>query len=200
MARKQATDAQRTEVRAGIRRAAAKVYRDKGVAGTTARAIALEANVSVGTIYTHFGDLPSLMQSLWMEPLDQINDQFRDVARAHADPLRRLKALMETYVQVAADHPELYRTAFLFVRPKALQVPEQMPLQSIVFADLLLAAIKDGQAAGAIKAGDTERMAQLLWAGLHGCIALPINFDRVALSGAETLAIDMIEALLAQLA
>jgi len=200
MARRQATEEQRAEVRAGIRRAATKVYREKGVSGVSARAIALAAGVSVGTIYAHFGDLPSLMQSLWMEPLEQINERFREIASEHLDPVRRIRALLAAYVEVARDNPDLYRNAFLFVRPNTLKYPEQRPIETIAFADLLLAAVRDGQAIGQIRAGSIERLVQMLWAGVHGCIALPINFDRLQIEETQTLAADMIDALVSQLA
>ena len=71
MPRRPATESQREEVRQKIRNAAKAIYREKGITGISARAIAVSAGVSVGTIYSYFGDLQTLMQSLWLEPLDR---------------------------------------------------------------------------------------------------------------------------------
>jgi len=199
VARKLATESQRQEVRRRLRSAAASVYRVHGIAGVTARAVAIAAGVSVGTIYAHFGDLKSLMQSLWIEPLEKFNDRFREVAASHEDPVARLRGLMELYVAIAHEFPELYRNAFMFVRAEPLPGPDDDLQVAAVFGDLLRATLRDGQAAGLIREGSVDRQMELVWAGLHGSIALPINFDRLRFSQTPLLASDMIELLLAQL-
>ena len=139
------------------------------------------------------------MQSLWLEPLDRINAQLREIADAHDDPLDRLSALMQAYLNVAADNPELYRNAFMFVRPSHLPTPDKDPMNSVVFAALVKEALLDGQNSGVIRAGSVDRMTQLIWAGLHGSIALPINFDRIAFDEDSPPSSDMIDLLIAQL-
>lgn len=179
MPRKPATDAQRLEVRKSLQRAAQHVYDTKGISGVTARAVALEAGVSVGTIYAHFGDLKSLMQSLWEEPMQRLNTRFHAAAADNPEPLVRLRALMQTYVQIAADHPELYRNAFMFVRPTHLPTPEKDAGSISAFPGLIRTALLDGQNAGTIRSGSVTTMTELIWSSLHGAIALPINFDRI---------------------
>ena len=183
MPRRPATESQREEVRQKIRSAAKTIYRDKGVSGISARAIAVSAGVSVGTIYSYFGDLQTLMQSLWLEPLDRINAELQRIAEAQDDPIERLRALMRAYLDVATDNPELYRNAFMFVRPSQLETPDQDAMDSVTFIVLIRDALLDGQNSGRIRSGSVDQMAQLIWAGLHGCIALPINFDRIAMVG-----------------
>lgn len=199
MPRHLATEDQRREVRQRLRAAAASVYQQHGISGVTARAVALEAGLSVGTIYAHFGDLKSLMQSLWIEPLEHFNTQFREVAARHENPLARLRSLMELYVAIARENPKLYRNAFMFVRAEPLPGPDEDLHVAAVFADLLRAALRDGQSAGLIREGSVDRQMELIWAGLHGSIALPINFDRLKFSETPALASDMIELLLSQL-
>lgn len=182
MPRRPATESQREEVRQKIRSAAKAIYRDKGISGISARAIAVSAGVSVGTIYAYFGDLQTLMQSLWLEPLDRINAEMQSIAETHSDPIERLRALMAAYLDVATDNPELYRNAFMFVRPSQLPTPEQAKMDSVVFVTLIKEALLDGQNSRRIRSGSVEQMAQLIWAGMHGSIALPINFDRIALA------------------
>ncbi|QLC23130.1 TetR/AcrR family transcriptional regulator [Parasphingopyxis sp. CP4] len=182
MPRRPATESQREEVRQKIRSAAKAIYRDKGISGISARAIAVSAGVSVGTIYAYFGDLQTLMQSLWLEPLDHINAELQSIAEAHGDPVERLRALMAAYLAVATDNPELYRNAFMFVRPSQLPTPDPAEMDSVVFVALIKQALLDGQNSGRIQSGSVEQMAQLIWAGLHGSIALPVNFDRIALT------------------
>lgn len=196
MPRRPATESQREEVRQKIRNAAKAIYRDKGISGISARAIAVSAGVSVGTIYSYFGDLQTLMQSLWLEPLDRINAKLESIAEGHDDPVERLRALMQAYLHVAVDNPELYRSAFMFVRPSQHPKPNQDAMDSVTFIALIREALLDGQNSGRIRAGSVDEMAQLIWAGLHGSIALPINFDRIAMAG--DVGPQMIDMLIAQ--
>jgi AcrR family transcriptional regulator len=196
MARPSATPEQRAEVRKKIQRAAAGIYRREGLAAINARAIATEAGVSVGAIYAHFGDLPGLMRSLWTDHVERQNQAFRGVAVRHADPVERLRALLKAYLDFGIENAALYRSAFLFVRPESQQSPSRVPLDAYDFPRLMLEALKEGQALRAILAGDPAIQAQLLWSGVHGCLALPNNVDIIALAPAASLATPMIDALI----
>lgn len=200
MPRKPATDEQRTAARGRLQAAASAVVAEVGVTGVTARAIADRAGVSVGTIYSYFGSLQGLMQSLWMEPLDRINARLRATAGSTTDPVERVRRLLEAYVSVATNAPELFRGAFLFVRPDSLGKPPKEALEAPVFGELLVAAIREGQSGGAIRPGDPRRLAQFAWSAVHGSLALPANFDRIELLPGPEIASDMIDAVIENLA
>ena len=85
------------------------------------------------------------------------------------------------------------------MRPDALPKPDRGPLADAPFAALLTAAIHEGQAQGALRPGDPELLAQVAWAGVHGCLALPINLDRLAFAESSRLAAQMIDLVLADL-
>lgn len=200
MARKPATAEQRQAVRRHIQKAAASVYSEQGASAVSVRAIAQRAEVSVGTLYAYFGSLQGLMQSLWMEPLETINARLTELAASIAEPVERLAALLNAYVEVAHARPELFRGAFLFVRPDTLPKPARGPLEDAPFAGLLITAVREGQDRGALRGGDPRVLAQVAWAGVHGCLALPVNLDRLDFDEAPALAARMIEALIADFA
>lgn len=193
MPRKPATEEQRQAARRRLQKAAASVYAEMGATGVSARAIAQQAGVSVGTIYTYFGSLQGLMQSLWMQPVEAINARLTELAASIPEPRARLRALLDAYVGVARDRPDLYRGAFLFVRPRSLPTPEREPLESAPFAQLLITAVRDGQQSGAFRPGDPVRLAQLAWATVHGAIGLPVNFDRLDFKDTSALTTDAVE-------
>ena len=178
MPRTQATPEQKEEARRVIRQAAADVYNSVGIGGVSVRAIAKKAGVSVGTIYTYFGSLQGLMESLWSGPVQRYIDQLSSIAEAHEDPVKRIEALMRSYVEFARENVEIYRGVFLFVRPLGQAIKDKTPAQEAVFASLVIAAIKDGQKRGQITAGDPTEITMMIWGSLHGCIALPHNFGR----------------------
>ena len=178
MARPKATESQKDAVRSKIRRAAADLYREQGLTNLTARAIATRAGVSVGTIYVHFGNLAGLARSLWQGPVDRFEVHLRELAEREPDPVSRIRAMLAAYLEFARTNPELYRGTFLFVRPPAEEVEEQQDFTVNTFAKLMIDALEEGSRSGALAVKDARLQAQMIWAALHGSIALPINLDR----------------------
>ena len=178
MPRTQATPEQKEEARRVIRQAAADVYNSVGIAGVSVRAIAKKAGVSVGTIYTYFGNLQALMESLWSGPVQRYIEQLNSIAQANADPVERIENLMRSYVEFARENIEIYRGVFLFVRPLGQAATDKTPAEDTPFASLIIAAIEEGQDGGQIAPGDPTELAMIIWGSLHGCIALPHNFGR----------------------
>ena len=185
MARPQATPEQRAELRKRIQRAAAEIYNQEGITAISARAVAKGAGVSVGTIYAHFDGLPELMRSLWTGHVERFEVTLRELAAGEPDPVKRVAALLTAYIEFGLANSELYRGVFMFVRPAGLERPEQAALDSAAIWELLEEAIKEGQDQAEFAAGDPKRLAQILWSGVHGCLALPVNFDDFGLATAK---------------
>lgn len=196
MARPRATTEQREEVRSGIRNAAAAIYATQGVSAISARSVALKAGVSVGTIYSHFGDLPGLMQSLWIERIAAQNLNFTELVGEYENGLDRLKALMRAYLRFGYENADLYKGAFLSLKPGTLHKLGSGPLDTTEFPTLLTETLKQCQAEGQVIAGEPAVMAQIIWSGLHGCLALPDHLDHRAFKPADDIAEPMIEALI----
>ncbi len=199
MARPKASPEQRAEVRRSIQQAAVELYRAEGLSGVSARAVAKKAGVSVGTIYSYFGDLKGLGQSLWEPQIARLEDELRKVAAQHEAPLVRIEALLRAYLTFGIEQAELYRNALMFVRPTSAETPEKRPLFEFAFPSLLKAAIKQGQANGSLVAGDPSILAQVLWSGTHGALALPVNMDRLKLVPAHDLIDEAVRSLMRSL-
>lgn len=180
MPRPQATPEQRAELRRRIQRAAAELYTQQGITSITARAVAKGAGVSVGTIYAHFKGLPELMRSLWTSHVERFEDRLRAMSASEGNPLIRIRALMTAYLDFGIENADLYKGVFMFVRPEGLEPAETAAFESAAIADLLTEAVAEGQAKGLLVAGPPREIAHFLWSGLHGCLALPINFDGFA--------------------
>lgn len=196
MPRPALTDEQRQQTRSNIRSAAARLYAKSGLEKISARAVAEEAGVSVGTLYTHFDSLTALMQSLWKQPVLSLISELETQLLEIDEPLARLRAVLEAYAVFANEHRAVYRGAFMYVRPQSHDKPNAVALKDDRFFSMLSSAIEDAQEQGQVRAGDPERLAQMLWAGVHGAIALPLNVDRLALEPPEATSGPMIEALL----
>lgn len=200
MARPALTDEQRRETRRKIRGAAAALYAESGLQDISARKIAQQAGVSVGTLYSYFDNLTELMQSLWKEPVRRLIRELESELAGIDDPLKRVRAFLSGYAQFALNEPATYRGSFLFVRPDNQPKPDQTALENDRFFRLLTDSVERAQATGQARSGDPQAIAQLLWSGLHGAIALPNNMDRLALAAPADSVAPMIDALMGWLA
>ena len=196
MARPKASPEQREKVRQSIQQAAVEIYRAEGIGGISARAVAKKAGVSVGTIYSYFGDLNGLGQSLWEPQIAQVDAEFRELATHFDEPLARIEALICAYLDFGISQAALYRNALMFVRPTAQETPEKRSVSDFAFPVLIQAAIEEGQGAGTIARGDPSVMAQVLWSGVHGALALPVNMDRLDLAATKDVSHETVTALM----
>ncbi len=198
MARPRATDDERRAQRDRIRAAAAAVHREHGLPGVTVRAVAAEAGVSPGLIYRHFENLHDLLRSLWAEPVAEVGAALEAMAAGIDDPVERIRALLHSYVRFAAERPEVFRGAVLWVRPHDAAAPDVQPADDLPFHRLLHDAVAEAAAAGRLAVDDeSAELAQMLWAGVHGAVSLPIHVDIFDVAPAEHLATSIIEHLLA---
>jgi len=116
-----------------------------------------------------------------------------------SNPSEQLGLLLNAYVRFALEEPEVFRSAFLFVRPQALEPPEQVPLADDKFFGLFRQAISWGQREGEFRTGDPDKLAQMVLSAVHGALAMPINMHRLALSPGAIIAEQTIAAQLAWL-
>lgn len=181
MPRPALTDEQRRAIRHNIRDAAAKLYAESGVHSVSVRGVAERAGVSVGTVYSYFSSLTELLQSLWRQPVRKLVEELTALGQEAANPAERLGLLLRAYVRFAVDEPNVFRSAFLFVRPASVAPPQQVALANDQFFQLFNGAIAQGQAEGQFRPGDPAILTQLVLSAVHGALALPINLHRLAL-------------------
>ena len=188
MPRPALTDEQRKVIRHNIRNAAAQLYADNGLSNISVRAIAERAGVSVGTVYAYYGSLSELLQSLWRQPAAKLVKQMTQLSHDLNNPVELLSALLQAYVIFSEDEPQVFRSAFLFVRPEAVQPPDQIALNDDTFFMLFTQAIANGQQGGQFRQGDPANLAQMVLSAVHGALSLPINLHRLALTAGPSVA------------
>ena len=196
MPRPAASEEERAEQRRRIRQAAAELHREEGLAALSVRAIAARAGVSTGLLYSYFANLSELLRTLWLGPIADLGRSLGEVEAAEIDPVVRIERLLDTYVDFVVEHPDVHRGLLLFVRPPNSPSPERGDPDELRLHATLRRAIGEAQASGAVRAGDPTVLAELLWSGVHGAHALPINIDTYALADGPALAREMITTLL----
>ncbi|MBL0313004.1 MAG: helix-turn-helix transcriptional regulator [Holophagaceae bacterium] len=155
--------------------AARYLFARDGYDSVTMRAIAERIEYSPRTIYLHFKDKEDLIRELCQHDYSEFGKGFAKLA-AEKDPVQRLKGLGLAYARFAEDFPNHYRLMFMSDSPdyegKGEEEWKGNP-EMDAYAFLL------GTAAEAIATGrlhpvykDAELLAQTMWAGIHGVLAL----------------------------
>jgi AcrR family transcriptional regulator len=164
------------ETRQRILDVARDMFVHHGYEATTMRAIAAEIELTPTAIYHHFRSKQALLTEL-------ANADFRSLATALrrigtiADPIERLTRLGHAYVTFAIEHPMPYQLLFMTPHPPLEDQDGALGLADKDAYGVLRGVCADAMAAGlfASRFEDVEEIAQILWSGLHGLLALHIT-------------------------
>jgi TetR/AcrR family transcriptional regulator, cholesterol catabolism regulator len=94
----------------------AELFREKGYAGTTTRALSALAGIQNGSLYHHVGGKEDLLYRLCMGALDDVFAVFSAIAAEEPDPLVRLERLARRYVEVALEDRDRHATMLSEIR------------------------------------------------------------------------------------
>jgi AcrR family transcriptional regulator len=145
-----------------------------GVQNLSLRELAREVGVSHAAPRRHFSDKQALLDALALAGFERFGTTLdRAVADAGPGFEDRLLGLARAYVAFATEQPALIELMFAS-KHEAGAPPELAEAGERAFAPALR-AIADGQAAGAVVPGDTERIAKIAFAMLQGLVAIVSN-------------------------
>jgi len=175
-----ATDRREREklaIRTKILDAARELFAEQGYDAVTMRTIAERIEYTPTAIYYHFKDKDALIRELCDQDYGALAEEFQKIATV-ADPIARLRASGIAYARFAFEHPNHYR--LMFMTP--LRPVDTEPLERRGKIDQDAYAFLTWTVAQAITAGrlrpefgDAELTSQVIWAAVHGLIALHIT-------------------------
>jgi AcrR family transcriptional regulator len=169
---------EKRELRQKILDAARELFATEGFEATTMRRIAERIEYSPTAIYLHFADKEALLQELCTTDFQSLAQRFVQLEKLN-DPVKRLRQLGQAYADFGLAYPEAYR--FMFMTPKPTQAPEGNIGNPVTDPYALLReVITQCIEAGALKPHlkDVDLVAQTMWAGLHGVIALHLVAEK----------------------
>ncbi|MEE4188761.1 MAG: TetR/AcrR family transcriptional regulator [Roseobacter sp.] len=145
---------------------AERIVLEKGGGALSARGLATELEISVGSLYNAFGDLDGVVRAINARCAERLACALRKALSGAPDTARgRVIAIGEAYFDFA--HSEPRRWYMLFERDSDLQLDSQT------------AELQEGLLTMLIRAGDgdpeNEQHRQfflLLWASVHGLVSL----------------------------
>ncbi len=168
---------EREAVRGKILDAARDLFAEQGYDAVSMRKIAEKIEYSPTVIYQYFRDKEDLLRQLCEGDFLAFSSEFARVADL-ADPTERLKAAGRAYVQFALTHPNQFRLMFMTPMPamKDIVDPSHKGKPHEDAYAFLRATVEGVMAAGRFRPGhtDPDLLAQTVWAGIHGVIALHI--------------------------
>ena len=165
---------ERVEIRQKILDAARELFAIEGYERVTMRRIAEAIEYSPTTIYNHFEDKDDLVNALCEEDFSRLLAVFRG-QRPPDDPVEWIRQLGRSYAQFGLDNPNHYRFMFM-TRAKFEKVPEASPSGQDSFGVLKM-AVEKALATGRFRPRDPHLIAQVLWASIHGAVALLITMQ-----------------------
>jgi AcrR family transcriptional regulator len=168
----QRREREREEVRRMILDAAHDLFAREGYDRVTMRRIAEAIEYSPTTIYNHFEDKDDLVQSLCEEDFARLLGALQ-AKEAPADPVEQIRQLGLAYARFGVDHPNHYR--FMFMTPAKFEHVHELSSSGQQAFGLVRSAVERAIASGAFRPGDATALAQVLWASLHGVVALLIT-------------------------
>ncbi|WP_426757460.1 TetR/AcrR family transcriptional regulator [Myxococcus sp. Y35] len=180
---------QRAELREQILRVARDIVVREGFPALSMRKLADAVEYAPATLYLHFENREAIAKELCVRGFQELLAVLEPAAQVE-DPLERLPRMAEAYVRFGLEHPETYRLIFmedpklstaLFAGNPEGAGPRSFGVLVQVFVDLL--------AAGRLEEGTKpEPLAEMLWAGLHGIVALRLTCAGFPGTPAEELA------------
>jgi len=168
----QRREREREQVRRKILDAAHDLFAREGYERVTMRRIAEAIEYSPTTIYNHFEDKDDLVQSLCDEDFARLLGALQ-AEPAPADPVEQIRQLGAAYARFGIEYPNHYR--FMFMTAAKFEHVHELSGSGQQAFGLLRSAVERAIATGSFRPGDPTAVAQVLWASLHGVVALLIT-------------------------
>jgi AcrR family transcriptional regulator len=162
------------DLRRAVIDTALAIIADRGIDSLTMREIVNQIGVSRMAPYRHFKNKAELLAVLAQEGFEGMYAATQLAVRTSAQPIDRLQAIGVAYIFYAIDRPVHYRVMF----DASLSNRTIYPLlyqSAVKNFDCLVEILIQCQQQGAIRAGDTQQIAQITWSLVHGLSLLSID-------------------------
>jgi AcrR family transcriptional regulator len=153
--------------------AAVALIGEGGPHAFTLREVARRAGVSHNAPYRHFRDKGDLLAAVAAQGFDRLTESMNKAMAKGRTGTERLRLAGRGYVQFALESPQHLLVMFEGPNP-AEPRPEHTESGQRAF-QILLDAIANVQAEGALPKGDPHRFAVVAWSGVHGLAKLAIG-------------------------
>jgi AcrR family transcriptional regulator len=155
--------------------AASIVAADGNARGLSLSSVARSVGIAATSVYLHFPDIEELKHELVDRGYAEMNSRRAEATAGITDPGAFVLARWRNYAHFAIDNPGVYRLMFGSELPpsKAFDRPDSPGRQAFMDS---VQSIARAQRAGRVTAADDPfRLTSLVWAAVHGLVALRMD-------------------------
>jgi AcrR family transcriptional regulator len=163
------------ELKRAILDAAGELFLEQGYEHFSLRKVSERIGYSPTTIYLYFRDKDDLLSTLVDEGFGKFAQRLEDAARGQEDPWERVIELGRAYVTFGLQNRLYYQLMFMQRMDFLVQAPEGSDQPRIASFQILRQAVQQGIDAGVVRPGDAQEYSDVLWALVHGIVALAIS-------------------------
>jgi len=179
MGSKERRQRERDDVRGKIMNAARDLFVDQGIESVSMRKIADAVEYSPTVIYQYFKDKDALLHELCEQDFASLAGVFRELAQI-PDPVERIRQIGLAYGKFGLAYPNHYRLMFMEpfrgVRKEIGDECGNGNPDEDAYAFLRMTVSQVIEAGKFRKElSDADLVSQVLWAGVHGLVALQIT-------------------------
>ena len=157
------------ETRLRMVEAAERIIAEEGLTALTARRVAADCRVAVGTTYNFFTNLDDLLTAVNARTLHRLHAAVEGSVRHSLPPEEQVLSIAECYVDFVQENERLWLALFEVELPKDSTSSQNQVLVDQLF-QLLEAPIK--AAVPELDGDSLRRSVRGLWAAAHGLLAL----------------------------
>ena len=173
---------EKAEFREEVLTAARAIVLEEGYGALTMRKIAEAIDYAPGTIYLYFESRDAIAFELCRRGFEALYDALVPAASI-ADPQERVRELGRRYVSFGMENSETYRLIFMEDPDYASALfeeqaddPQSPGMKSL---GLLVTAFSQARQLGRLTIDVApDVLAEMIWASVHGIVALKITYDR----------------------
>ena len=173
--------------RGEILAAATRIFLTDGIEGATMRRIAAAVGVSPTALYVYFPDKDAILQAIAEATFTKLLSVIETKQAGVSDTEARFRAGMRSYIDFGLANADAYRLTFMNA-PHHPPCDDRSGIESAMNSFAILQnGVEDMMAAGLLRRGSSELVAEAICAAMHGITALLIAKGDYMRSPRETL-------------
>jgi AcrR family transcriptional regulator len=158
----------RPSQRDAIVSAALRSFAEHGYDATRVKHIADKAGVAESALYRHFPSKEAIAQELYAEFLRRYAEKLLSLANSGEEPEAKLRALIALILDTYRADPD----AFVFVLFNTSRRLPRLPAGTVYPLDVIESMIKEAQAAGVVRDGQSNLLAAILLGAVQQPVVL----------------------------
>lgn len=168
------TEDQRDAIRHRILEAAQDLIDEKGVDGTSMRALGAKVGMTASALYAYYPSKLELLRALWSESLEELHFRLESISQRECDPIVAIRNIAVAYAGFCLENPARFRVLSTIDSDnisdefRSLMSP---PETYKLFRNRVSQAIENNH----FRLDDPDIVAKTIWAGTHGIVVLTLT-------------------------